>query len=111
MNRVDTPPNQTFSVEWWQAIIGAVVAALGWGWRYVTGNIKELRDNSVTKTDFTAYEARASESRKELRDAIVDLYKGQKDLAIELRDTQRNMTDTINMHHSQLIDAIHESKK
>ena len=97
---MDTPPSQGFVLEIWHIVVGFVAFALTWAWKFVTGNIKELRETSVTKEDFKEYSASADARRAELRDSVIDLYKGQKE-----------MTETINKHHLDLLNAIHEIKK
>lgn len=61
-------------LEWAWA---GVMAMLGVAWRQLNGRIDSIgdkADQAVAKEDFRAYQERADVSRKELREAIIDLY-------------------------------------
>ena len=104
---MDQPP-QGFVLELWHAIVTILAGGAVWAWKFVTGNIKELRESTVTKADFTNYTTDAKQKRDELREAVIKLFDGQKDLSKEIHDTQKAMTDTINAHYGELLKAIHE---
>lgn len=96
---MDTPPSNGFVLEIWHMVIGVIGFGLTWAWKFVTGDIRRLRDTTVTKDDFQQFMEASTKQRDELRDAVIDLYKGQKE-----------MTETINKHHLDLLTAIHEIK-
>ena len=96
---MDTPP-QNFVLELWHVIVGFVAFALSWAWKFVTGDIRRLRDTTVTKDDFQQFMEASTKQRDELRDAVIDLYKGQKEV-----------TAAVNDMRVDLLNAIHEAKK
>ena len=108
---MDTPPTQGFVLELWHAGVAIASAAVVGAWRFVTGNIADLKTNSMTKVEFKEYAERAQVQRDELREAVIKLFDGQTKIADDLHDTQKVMTDTINAHYGELLKAIHEVKK
>jgi len=97
--------------ELWHAVTTVLAGGVLWAWRYVTGNIKELKDNSVTKAEFKEYVDGADVRRTELRNGVIKLFDGQRDLSKDINDGQKAMTETINLHYTELLKAIHEAKK
>jgi len=96
---MDAPSTQGFVLELWHGAVALIGAGAAWAWRFVTGDIRQLREESVTKQDFHEYAQRAEQTRVELRRSIIDLYKGQDDIKEALS------TQTI-----RLLEAIHKLK-
>lgn len=96
-----------FVLEAWHAVLALIAAGGTWAWKYVTGNIKELRDVSVTKTDFSKAiqeikdtikenDARATKQRDELRSSVIDLYQSQKSMTEDVNDKFLRLLEAIN---------------
>ena len=87
-------------LEAWHAALAVLGAAGIWAWNFVTGDIRKLREDSVTKTTFTEYAEHAQTQRDELRSSIIKLYDGQ-----------TAMTQRMNDQHVATLNAIHEVKR
>ena len=108
--KMDQPP-QGFVLELWHAAVGIATAGAIAAWRFITGNIHELQQTTITKDDFKVYADHAQTQRDELRQAVIKLFDGQGELSKEINDTQKAMTETINLHYGELLKAIHEVRK
>ena len=91
------PPQHPFVLEIWHAVMAIATAALIGAWRYVTGNIKELKENTVTKTEFSSAMGKADKQRDEFRESIIKLYDGQADITVQM-----------NEQHVKILNAIYE---
>lgn len=91
---METPPTST--PELWHAVLAAIGAGAMWAWKFVTGNIKELRTTSVTKDEFNAYTERSQKQRDELREAVVKLFDSHTGLRADMVAMHRDIIDRIN---------------
>ena len=71
-------------VSFWKQLFewtwAGVAAMVGLVWNGLNGKIKQAQETAsaaLTKADFRDYQDRADNSRKELREAIIDLYQQQ----------------------------------
>lgn len=94
------PSPNNIAIEAWHVVIALLGAAAAWAWKFVTGDISTLKKISVTKDEFGSYADHAQKQRDELRTAVIDLYKQQKEA--EERQNDR---------HIELLNAIHEARK
>lgn len=97
---MDNPTPSGGWLEAWHAALAIIGAAAIWAWNFVTGDIRKLRDTTVTKETFKEYSDRAQKQRDELRESVIALHNGQK--ALEQKMNEQTI---------QLINAIHEVKK
>ena len=96
---MDTPPSNGW-MEAWHAAIAILGAGAIWAWNFVTGDIRKLRDTTVTKETFKEYTDRANQQRAEFREWLTALHEGQKRLDEKMND-----------QHVTILNAIHEVKK
>jgi len=96
---MDTPPSNGW-LEAWHAALAILGAGGVWAWNFVTGDIRKLREESVTKVTFAEYSEHAQKQRDELRESIIKLYDGQTALTKQMND-----------QHVATLNAIHEVKK
>jgi hypothetical protein len=97
---MEPPAPQGFVLEIWHVVLGFMGFALTWAWNFVTGNIRQLRDTTVTKEDFKAYAEASQKQRDELREAVIKLYGGQDALKTEMHAIE-----------TRIITAVHEVKR
>jgi hypothetical protein len=71
-------------VEWAWAGVAAMIAIVWKANASAIQKAQETADAAVTKADFNEHLIRAEASRGELRDGIIDLYKGQSKIAESL---------------------------
>lgn len=88
------------TVDIWHVALGLIAAGAAWAWKFVTGDIRRLRDTTVTKDTFEAYGESAQKQRDELRESIIKLYEGQTALTRQMND-----------QHVTILHAIHEVHK
>ena len=90
-------------IEWLKWALAVIGAGALWAWKFVTGNISDLKKTTVSREEFrtemshvTDDMAAAAKQRDELRTSVIDLYRGQ----TELRED-------ISRKHIELLEAIH----